>query len=154
MPGRPHTLWSRLVLLLERAWVKTGHKPGASSRSEGPCAPCAHCSLNRALARRQLASSAPDKNQLQQIARSAARCSRARVGARAPRLRGETAATAHLAELRFWARLCTHSAPRGPEPRLCSSTADARRSQQLSESHANLPLLIPQDQERCPKPNR
>ena len=176
MPGRPHTLWSRLVLLLERAWVKTGHKPGASSRSEGPCAPCAHCSLNRALARRQLASSAPDKNQLQQIARSAARCSRARVGARAPRLqqiarsaarcprarvgarvprlRGETAATAHLAELRFWARLCTHSAPRGPEPRLCSSTADARRSQQLSESHANLPLLIPQEQERCPKPNR
>jgi hypothetical protein len=70
LPGRPHTLWSRLVLLLERAWVKTGHKPGASSRSEGPCAPCAHCSLNRALARRQLASSAPDKNQLQQIAKS------------------------------------------------------------------------------------
>ena len=153
MLGRPHTLWSRPVLLLERAWVKTGHKPGASSRSEGPCAPCAHCSLHRALARRQLASSAPDKNQLQQIARSAARCPRARVGARAPRLRGETAATAHLAELRFWARLCTHSAPRGPEPRLCSSTADARRSQQLSESHANLPL-IPQEQEKCPKPNR
>ena len=24
MPGRPHTLWSRLVLLLERTWVKTG----------------------------------------------------------------------------------------------------------------------------------
>ena len=89
-PTRPssRTPCSRLALLLERAWVKTGHKPGASSRSEGPCAPCAHCSLNRALARRQLASSAPDKNQLQQIARSAARCSRARVGARAPRLRG------------------------------------------------------------------
>ena len=94
-PGGPalqrpssRTPCNRLALLLERAWVKTGHKPGASSRSEGPCAPCAHCSLNRALARRQLASSAPDKNQLQQIARSAARCSRARVGARAPRLRG------------------------------------------------------------------
>ena len=84
----PRTPCSGLALLLERAWVKTGHKPGASSRSEGPCAPCAHCSRNRALARRQLASSAPDKNQLQQIARSAARCSRARVGARAPRLRG------------------------------------------------------------------
>ena len=42
MPGRPHTLWSRLVLLLERAWVKTGYEPCASSRSEGPCAPCAH----------------------------------------------------------------------------------------------------------------
>ena len=144
MPGRPHTLWSRLVLLLERAWVKTGHKPGASSRSEGPCAPCAHCSLHRALARRELASSAPDKNQL-------LKGTRGRSGAASE---GETAATAHLAELRFWARLCTHSAPRGPEPRLCSSTADARRSQQLSESHANLPLLITQEQERCPKPNR
>ena len=67
-PGGPalqrpssRTPCNRLALLLERAWVKTGHKPGASSRSEGPCAPCAHCSLNRALARRQLASSAPDK---------------------------------------------------------------------------------------------
>ena len=62
--GPPHTPCSRLALLLERAWVKTGHKPGASSRSEGPCAPCAHCSLHRALARRKLSSSAPDKNQL------------------------------------------------------------------------------------------
>ena len=30
--GRPHTLWSRPVLLLERAWVKTG---GIQGRKKG-----------------------------------------------------------------------------------------------------------------------
>ena len=81
-PGGPalqrpssRTPCNRLALLLERAWVKTGHKPGASSRSEGPCAPCAHCSRTTGRLRGDKLRRVP-RNQLQQTL------------ARVPRLRG------------------------------------------------------------------
>ena len=99
-------------------------------------------------------SSAPDKNQLQQIARSAARCSRARVGARAPRLRGETAARVGSTRLGqkdgsaqsggrirlfapvSWTLLC-HSAPR--RAALLGTFVHTQRTSRLGHGHGRAP---------------